>query len=362
MHHDMKTVFFPLPLLLLITACSPKVSETTRITGRVEGGTADRAGVYMMDGNLNERIELKDNGFSYELPTNKAVVATFTCRIDGQEVNLAVIPDGSELTLTFRPEGSNLRSSNRKSLNYKMQEIEQVYAEMRRLSSKQMALQQAGAPREQIDSVAALARPVFESLQELHRKNIDEQKDNFLGAYGVSYLQGLYSDEQLDSLIRTLEPGVVETARMQMILRDVQARLRTREGMPFADFHVETENGTVSLSDFVGKGKYVIADFWASWCQPCIAEMPYLKEVYKKYNGSNVLLLGITNYEKPEVSRAAAQELGLPWDQIYCPNLEAMETYGISGIPHIILFGPDGTILRRHLHGAHVGEILEEYL
>lgn len=358
----MKTVFLPLSLLLLITACTPKVSETTRITGRVEGGTADRAGVYMMDGNLNEQIELKDNGFSYELPTNKAVVATFTCRIDGTEVNLPVIPDGSELTLTFRPDGTSIRSSNRKSLNYKMQETEQIYAEMRRLSSNQMALQREGAPRAQIDSVAVLARPVLESLQERHRKNIDEQKDNYLSVQGISYLQGLYSDEQLDSLIRTLAPEVVETARIQMLLHDVQARLRTREGMPFADFHVDTGNGTVSLSDYVGKGKYVVADFWASWCQPCIAEMPYLKEVYKKYNGADVILLGITNYEKPEVSRAAAQELGLPWDQICCPTLEAMETYGISGIPHIILFGPDGTILRRHLHGAQVGQVLEEYL
>ncbi len=358
----MKTVFLPLSLLLLITACTPKVSETTRITGRVEGGTADRAGVYMMDGNLNEQIELKDNGFSYELPTNKAVVATFTCRIDGKEVNLPVIPDGSELTLTFRPDGTEISSSNRKSLNYKMQETEQIYAEMRHLSSNQMALQREGAPRAQIDSVAVLARPVLESLQEHHRKNIDEQKDNYLSVQGITYLQGLYSDEQLDSLIRTLAPEVVETARIQMLLHDVQARLRTREGMPFADFHVDTGNGTVSLSDYVGKGKYVVADFWASWCQPCIAEMPYLKEVYKKYNGADVILLGITNYEKPEVSRAAAQELGLPWDQIYCPTLEAMETYGISGIPHIILFGPDGTILRRHLHGAQVGQVLEEYL
>ena len=358
----MKTVFLPLSLLLLITACTPKVSETTRITGRVEGGTADRAGVYMMDGNLNEQIELKDNGFSYELPTNKAVVATFTCRIDGKEVNLPVIPDGSELTLTFRPDGTEISSSNRKSLNYKMQETEQIYAEMRRLSSNQMALQREGAPRAQIDSVAVLARPVLESLQERHRKNIDEQKDNYLSVQGISYLQGLYSDEQLDSLIRTLAPEVVETARIQMLLHDVQARLRTREGMPFADFHVDTGNGTVSLSDYVGKGKYVVADFWASWCQPCIVEMPYLKEVYKKYNGADVILLGITNYEKPDVSRAAAQELGLPWDQIYCPTLKAMETYGISGIPHIILFGPDGTILRRHLHGAQVGQVLEEYL
>ena len=358
----MKTVFLPLSLLLLITACTPKVSETTRITGRVEGGTADRASVYMMDGNLNEQIELKDNGFSYELPTNKAVVATFTCRIDGTEVNLPVIPDGSELTLTFRPDGTSIRSSNRKSLNYKMQETEQIYAEMRRLSSNQMALQREGAPRAQIDSVAVLERPVLESLQERHRKNIDEQKDNYLSVQGISYLQGLYSDEQLDSLIRTLAPEVVETARIQMLLHDVQARLRTREGMPFADFHVDTGNGTVSLSDYVGKGKYVVADFWASWCQPCIAEMPYLKEVYKKYHGADVILLGISNYEKPDVSRAAAQELGLPWDQICCPTLEAMETYGISGIPHIILFGPDGTILRRHLHGAQVGQVLEEYL
>ena len=72
-------------------------------------------------------------------------------------------------------------------------------------------------------------------------------------------------DEQKDSLIHTLDSTVIQTARIQMILNDIQGRLRSKEGMPFVDFSIDTEDGTVRLSDYIGKGKYVLVDFWASW-------------------------------------------------------------------------------------------------
>ena len=88
--------------------------------------------------------------------------------------------------------------------------------------------------------------------------------------------------------------------------------------------------------------------------------MPILKEVYKNYNGPDFTILGITVSDAPADSRKAIREHALPWDQIIGSNLLAAETYGVDAIPHLILFGPDGTILRRDLHGSELTAILSE--
>ena len=133
----------------------------------------------------------------------------------------------------------------------------------------------------------------------------------------------------------------------------------------FTDFTVTDENGVErKLSDYVGKGDYVLADFWASWCGPCRAEIPHIKKVYDKYNGKGLTVLGIAVWDKPEDTQKAIDELQIKWPQITNAGSVPTDIYGINGIPHIILFGPDGTILARDLRGdnmiAKVDEVMKK--
>lgn len=357
----MKRITFAI-LGLLLAACAPKTTETTLIQGRIEGGTADQVTVFVLDYNINEPIEITDGTFIYELATNPAVVATFSCMMDGKRISQALIPDGSNLSLVFSPEGATLKSSNKKSINYRMLEVDQVYQEMADFASRYLSMQRDGAPKEQLDSIAELCRPISDKLQALYREDLEKHKDNYLSVKGLVGLQGDLTDEQKDSLIHTLDSNVIQTARIQMILKDIQGRLRSKEGMPFVDFSVDADNGTVRLSDYIGKGKYVLVDFWASWCQPCIVEMPLLKEVYNRFNGTDFTILGVAVSDKPEDSRAAIRKHALPWEQILGTGNVAMDAYGINGIPHVILFGPDGTILKRDLRGGQIGEAVRAAL
>jgi Peroxiredoxin len=349
-------------LTLLLAACGPRVAETTIIHGRAEGGTAERASIYVWDYELNEPIELADGGFTYELPTNKAVVATLTCRIDGKDVLQPLIPDGSELTVIFRPDGAELRSSNRKSLNYELVELNKKDKQITAKIRARQAAQNAGATQEVLDSLYQQIQEDMRALHQEYRENIEQHKDDYLGVEGLSRLRGMLTDEQIDSLICTLDSTAIRTIRIQTMRNDIQGRLRTKEGKPFVDFSYEFEGKTLRLSDYVGKGKYVLADFWASWCQPCIAELPHLKEVYRQFNGPEFTILGITVSDDPADSRTAIREHALPWDQLIGSNMLAAETYGVDAIPHLILFGPDGTILRRDLHGSELATILSEIL
>lgn len=140
------------------------------------------------------------------------------------------------------------------------------------------------------------------------------------------------------------------------------ALANTKEGNLFADFKVEYNGKVQRLSDYVGKGKYVLVDFWASWCNPCRMEIPTIIDLYKKYRNKGFEVVGVAVSDKPEHTLNAIKELGIPYPQIINGGLIPMETYGVSGIPHIILFAPDGTILKRGLRGAEIEKAVREYL
>ncbi len=130
----------------------------------------------------------------------------------------------------------------------------------------------------------------------------------------------------------------------------------------FVDFEAEYEGQTQRLSDYVGRGKYVLADFWASWCGPCRKEIPNLIGVHGKYAGDSLTVLGIATWDNPADTRKAIDELGIPYPQIMNAQDAGSKAYGIEGIPEIILFAPDGTILQRSLRGEAIEEAVKQVL
>ena len=133
--------------------------------------------------------------------------------------------------------------------------------------------------------------------------------------------------------------------------------------MPYTNFNGTDINGKPSqLSDYVGKGNYVLVDFWASWCGPCRGEIPYLKQLYQKYNGKGFTILGIYVWDNAENMKTALKEEKISWPQLFDSEKTATQIYGVDGIPQIILFGPDGTILKRNLRGENMLRIVSEYV
>jgi thiol-disulfide isomerase/thioredoxin len=117
----------------------------------------------------------------------------------------------------------------------------------------------------------------------------------------------------------------------------------------------------VSLDSY--KGKYVLIDFWASWCKPCREENPNLVKAYEKYKskGFNVLGVSIDGASQKAAWIAAIQKDGLSWTQVSdlkgAAN-EAAVLYGVESIPQNFLVDPNGKIIARNLRGAGLNEKL----
>lgn len=106
-------------------------------------------------------------------------------------------------------------------------------------------------------------------------------------------------------------------------------------------------SGEVALADF--EGKVVVINFFASWCLPCLQENPTLVRVYERYRGSDVVILGVNNWESREDGYAYAQRLGMAWPTVADSEGRVSLSYGVFGPPETFFIGTDGIIAGRHI-------------
>ncbi|MDR2805779.1 MAG: TlpA family protein disulfide reductase, partial [Dysgonamonadaceae bacterium] len=118
-------------------------------------------------------------------------------------------------------------------------------------------------------------------------------------------------------------------------------------------------------SDYAGKGKYVLLDFWASWCPPCRREMPALVELYNTYKDKNFEIVGYSLDETADDWKKGIEELHITWPQLSdCVKWKSIpvQTYDIHGIPNTVLIDPQGIIIAKGLRGEKLAEKLQELL
>jgi thiol-disulfide isomerase/thioredoxin len=201
---------------------------------------------------------------------------------------------------------------------------------------------------------------VLEVFKEYNLKALEKNLDNVVGVEALKNLYNFLEQDELEEYVNKLTAPVhdQDSVFIEGIKESAKALKATAEGQMFTDFEVDG----VKFSDFIGKGKYMLVDFWASWCGPCRGEMPNLRAVYDDFHGDRFDMLSVAVWDKPEDTVKAAEEENIVWNQIINAQQVPTDLYGIQGIPHIILFGPDGTILKRNLRGADIREAVEEAL
>ena len=207
-------------------------------------------------------------------------------------------------------------------------------------------------------------------LDSLMSSTISRHNDDIIGMQSIavvlSHVERTKVASWLDLLSPRIKAGNVQY-EMRLGLSAMDLNMEPQErfyspavGEKFVDFTVEYDGKTTRLSDYVGRGKFVLVDFWASWCGPCRMEIPKIIATYNKYKDKGLEVIGIAAWDKPDASLEAIKNDGVPYPQIINTQEIATEAYNIHEIPHIILFAPDGTILARGVHIVDIEKSLAE--
>ena len=192
-----------------------------------------------------------------------------------------------------------------------------------------------------------------------------QNPDNQVSVIVLRNLKGIINDEQVSTIIENMHEELLQDELVVYMKKGLDARKATAEGMMFTDFTVEHVydydrsvepqplKKEVKFSDYVGKGTYVLVDFWSPWCGPCRREIPNIQTVYEQYKDKDLQVLSLAVWErKPQLHTIeTAAQLGMDWFHINNCGHIPTDIYGIEGIPHLMLIGPDGTILKRGFHG-----------
>lgn len=314
--------------LLMLASCSQSPKQNYVLTINAGQNFNDKT-IYISDFDTEEKIDSAKviDGvalFEGEIASPRFV----TLSIDGDDVgNLYLEAD----SITMGEDGTVGGELNAKNAAYWAQRTD-IINEFRALPD---SLQQTHYDEYQ-------AR-----IKDADKKFVEENIDNPLGYYYFLYSPAAELDlNGLDSMIAA-HPSLGEYKRVQKMRQSFINQAETSEGKMFKDFEVTYNDSTFRLSDHVGKGKYVLVDFWASWCGPCIRQSAVIKDLYKEYGPKGLEVIGVAVWDKPEDTLKGIESHELPWMNVINAQSIPTELYGIKGIPCIILFGPDGTIISR---------------
>ena len=205
---------------------------------------------------------------------------------------------------------------------------------------------------------------LYAKIKPLAEADLKEHPNDAIGLIALQNLLGM--EDVTVAKAEALLQQAGDRLRAEESITKMVTRLRrveaTQAGAQFVDFEgVDDANKAVRLSDYVGKGHYVLVDFWASWCGPCRREIAHLKKVRDAYTDKGLVILGTVVWDEMEDHLKAMKELEITWPQIF-NKTEATELYGIAGIPQIILFDPAGKIVARDLRGEEINKLLDKAL
>ncbi|NDV65957.1 TlpA disulfide reductase family protein [Bacteroides sp. 224] len=353
--------------MLLLPACKQASnkhsveSSSYEIKGKLNDSTYHGKTVYLVRHDDNVKIDSTVIvGVNYVFKGTTNDVPTYCSVVEGRANFGTLILENAVIDMSCKDSLST-------SLNMELAKMQKATAKQHQAEATERTelFKKVTEPMEKKRQNILLRERSSKVLAEIYKSYFLANSNNEVGVVALMGYENYGNKQELAQLIAKAGEAVLSRQRVERIVKLNAAYMRTDIGKPFVDFTIDQGDGTTkSFSDYVGKGKYVLVDFWASWCGPCLAEVPVVTEVYEKYKGDKFEVLGVAVWDELEKTKAIFEKYKMPWPHILNTQKVPGELYGFQSIPHIILFAPDGTVVARGLRGeelkAKVAEVMQK--
>lgn len=338
----MKKIFYLPAAVLAIASCGN--NSELKINGTTD---TDAQNVYIVAGSDTlATVPVVDGKFSAVVPVDEPLFLHL--REDTGAVG-AVISEGGKVTYT-------MADKQFKAVGTKLNDI---YDQYREASRKVYDEYRNAETDEEKEAASAKA-------DALDMDFLDSNLDNWLGVYALTQSQYSMTGEEILDVIENLAPEFAENKDVIKVKGRALTMMKTAVGNPYIEIKLPSPKGNeISLSDVVAANKYVLVDFWASWCGPCMGEVPYLVKDYAEYKSKGFEIYGVSLDRTAEPWVKAIEDNKMDWihvsDLKYWDCAPAGE-YGVYSIPSNYLIDNAGTIIARNLRGENLGKKLAELL
>ena len=352
--------------VVLLASCQ---SNSYKLSGSVEGlpdGDTLFITSDLLTGIPNDTLIIKDGKFELRGEVDSTVLCMVYSAAKN-EINTAFFlePGSIKILLTQQPGGSRVSGTRCndqwQALNDSVMAIgKEINRIAEHIYSNNLPQEEQQKGMEQINHLNQRFAALVVKTAE---KNIDNEFGYFLLTY---YPEELIDNESRARLINKLPAEMRLRPAVIQLEQEISKASNTSEGSTIQDFTQQALDGTeISLIAEVKKHKITVIDFWASWCGPCRQEMPFMIQMYDKYQSKGLGIVGISLDENTDAWKKGTEALGFTWPQM--SDLKGWENeiaqhFQVTSIPHTIVVDQSGKILRRGLRGEQLEQFVAEQL
>jgi thiol-disulfide isomerase/thioredoxin len=331
--------------MALVMACSS--SPQCTINGAVIS-QQDRVWLLDMEGNPIDSCSVQDGVFSFTCDRNPASVVVVRTGTDSAPVS--IIPDAEEIQVTLGDGAAVVTGS---PLTEELQELQRwIMQQFNDANGKAMGLYADGKPEEGAAVMEEMHKTLADHCKEVYLKHLQDP----IGIQAMNFLIDAVPDEEFIDLYKQGGDLIKNDASIGGYYESITLSGNTVVQLQADGTFTEKEG---SLDDFIGQGKYVLVDFWASWCGPCKEETPFVVKAYNDYKDKGLVVLGIPVQDKLDATKKAMADLGIYYPQLLDPAMKLAGQFDITSIPHLFLFGPDGQIVKDGMRGEETDALLK---